>query len=197
MRKFFDSLASVFLFCWILSSCLLPLPAFAQEDKKPFLLSPTAGWYLPTSSKTRNAFGDSWFGFGVALNLGALGFENTGFEVAKVRLYPYLGYINGSKGDNAAHIVPLGLEARWNLAHEEESVIKPYVGLGAAVYGVKFHNRGAGVESNWRGAYGGRMLVGTDITKWFNLEASYNLISKVKDYDFSGFSINAKITFYF
>lgn len=165
--------------------------ARAAEDK-PFILSPTVGWYFPTSSKTREAFGDSWGGIGVTLNMEAF---NWSPGVGNFSIAPYFGLYYTDHNDNDAYVIPVGLEARWNLT--ESGILKPYVGLGAAVYGVKFEDRDAGVDTGWRGAWGGRVMVGADITKWFNVQAAYNLVSDVKDYDLSGFSIQGKFKIYF
>lgn len=194
MKKRFTFVVAVFFCCCVLLSVGERL---ALASDKPFLLSPVVGWYFPTDGKTKDAFGDNWFSIGVTLNFEALGWKKSSINSGNVKLYPFFGYIHASEGNNAAHIVPIGLEARWNLAREEDATIKPYWGLGAALYGVKFHDRDAGVESNWRGTFGGRLMAGTDITKWFNIEAAYHLISDVKGYDFSGFSVRGKVTFWF
>lgn len=170
-----------------------PSPARAAEDR-PFILSPTVGWYFPTSSKTRDAFGDSWGGLGITLNTEALGWDGR-IGIGNLRLYPYFGLYYADHNDNDAYVIPVGLEAHWSLT--ESGIFKPYVGLGAAVYGVRFEDREAGVDTGWRGAFGGRVMVGADITKWFNVQASYNMVSDVKDYDLSGFSIQGKFKIYF
>jgi hypothetical protein len=168
--------------------------AFAAGDKL-FFLSPTVGWYFPTDSKTRSAFGNSWGSFGVAVNLEALGWDLFSWEAAGVKLSPYLQYFHADKGGNDAHIIPVGLDARWDFA--QLGIVSPYVGLGVAAYGVRFEDREAGIDTGWRSAFGGHLLFGADITRWFNIEAAYNLISDVKGYDLSGFSLQGKFKIYF
>ncbi|MDR2175995.1 MAG: hypothetical protein LBO82_08705 [Synergistaceae bacterium] len=183
--------------------CLLCLPlvfaeaAFAAENKGDslFFLSPTYGWYFPASGKTKDAFGDSWGGWGIAVNLEALGWGTSGWEVAGLSLRPYFGYFHADKGDNDAHIIPVGIDARWDLM--QLGVVSPYVGVGVAGYGIRFEDREAGVDTGWRGAFGGRLMFGADITRWFNIQAAYNLISDVEGYNLSGFSLQGKLKIYF
>jgi hypothetical protein len=166
-----------------------------ENGKSLFFLSPTVNWYFPTEQRARDAFGHRWFGVGVSVNLESLGFGMSGFNAGDVRLYPYFGYFGVSHGDNDAHLIPIGIEARWNLA--QTGILSPYFGVGVAGYGVKFEDREAGVDTGWRGALGGRLMFGTDITKWFNLQVAYNIITDVEDYNLSGFSIQGKLRIYF
>jgi hypothetical protein len=143
----------------------------------------------------KNAFGSSWNGFGIALNLESLGSGLSEWEAAGLKLYPYFGYFHTDNGGSDAHIIPLGLEARWYMG--EWSVFSTYVGLGVGGYGVNFEDREAGIDTGWRGAFGGRLLLGANITRWFDIYAAYDLISDVKGYNLSGFSIQGKLKIYF
>jgi hypothetical protein len=182
------------LFCLLLLTSVFTKPSFAEADKL-FFLSPTIGWYFPTNGKTKNAFGDSWTSWGIALNLEALGGGIADWEIAGLRLQPYFNYFHTEKGDNDAYVIPVGLDARWDLG--KWGVVSPYVGLGVAGYGIRFEDRGAGVDTGWRGAFGGRLMFGADITRWFNIQAAYNMISDVEGYDLSGFSVQGKLKIYF
>jgi hypothetical protein len=186
--------------CFLGAAAVFAERAFAAEKgtekgERLFLLSPTYSWYFPTAGKTKNAFGSSWSGLGVAVNLEALGWGVFDWEIAGLTLHPYFGYIHGDKGDNDVHIIPIGLEARWNLG--QWSMVAPYVGMGVSVYGVRLEDRDAGVDTGWRGAFGGRLTFGADITRWFNVQAAYNLMSDVEGYDLSGFSLQGKLKIYF
>ncbi|MDR1742171.1 MAG: hypothetical protein LBR38_10085 [Synergistaceae bacterium] len=174
-----------------LGLAVLAAPAFASE--KLFIISPTAGWYMPTDSKTQNAFGRSWFQLGVSVNLSALGLSSGRGEF---KLSPYFGYYHANENGNDADIIPLGLEMRWRLPHADRD-FSPYLGVGAALYGVRFEDRGAGVDTGWRSAVGGRIAIGADVTKWFTLQAAYNYVSDVQGYDLSGFSVTGKLNIYF
>jgi hypothetical protein len=66
-----------------------------------------------------------------------------------------------------------------------------------AVYGVKFEDRAAGIDTGWKAAGGGRVMFRADMSRWLILEASYNAISEVRGYNFSGFAVGAKIKIYF
>lgn len=193
-----------FSFVLLLASLCLALyggTAFAQDsgeeekEQRPFFLSPTASLYMPTDGKTKDAFGKTWSGFGVAINTAAFGWEKPGFEVAGVVLTPFIGYYHADRRDNDAHIIPVGLETRWTLA--DNGSFQPYAGLGLSVSAVKFDDHDAGVKTGWKAAAGGRFVLGADIGRWLNIQAAYNLMDDVENYDFSGFSIGAKISFYF
>lgn len=174
------------------AACAFPGTARA-DDARLFFLSPTYSWYFPSSGKAKSAFGSTWEGFGVALNMETFGWSNklsSGF-----RLHPYFGFYHSSERGNEAYVVPIGLEARWQL--EEAGAMRPYFGIGLAGYGVSLEDKAADVDTGWRAAFGGRVMVGADITKWLNLQASYNVVSDVKGYDLSGFGIQAKINLYF
>lgn len=167
----------------------------SKKEKKPFFLSPNASWFFPSSGKVKDAFGDSWGGLGVGINPEAFGWKQNDPEGGKMQLSPYFGYFSAEKGDNDAHIIPLGIEARWAL--KEWDSVKTYLGLGLAGYAVKFEDRAAGIDTGWKAAGGGRVMLQADISKWLTLEASYNAISSVEGYNFGGFSIGAEISFYF
>lgn len=166
-----------------------------EGGKSPFLLSPTVSWYLPTDGKTKDTFGSTWSGFGASLNMEALGWKKPGWEVGSLTLRPFVGYYRADHRDNDAHIVPLGIETLWT--RPESGKFQPYAGLGLFVSPIKFEDRDAGVKTGWKAAAGGRVVLGADINKWLNVQAAYHLMSEVEGYDFSGFSIAAKITFYF
>jgi hypothetical protein len=201
VKKYGSCFWLVILFAWF---CLLLFccgTAFAEEGaeekpkRKPFFLTPNAGVYLPTHGKTKDAFGSSWTGLGVGVNPEAFGWDEPDFEIGGVALSPYFGYFNTKERGNDAHIIPIGVETRWVFGNDE--AFKPYVGLGLSVSAVKFEDRDAGVKTGWKVAPGGRILLGSEFNKWLNIHASYNLMSDVKGYNFSGFSIEAEITFYF
>jgi hypothetical protein len=164
----------------------------AEGDKKLFFLSPTLTGYFPTNSRAQNAFGSFWWGIGVALNMETL---VGGFEVGDLSFSPYFGFYHGAKHDNDAWIIPIGIQARWSLS--KQGSLKPYAGIGIAGYGINFEDRSAGVDTGWKAAFGGLVLLGVDITRWFNVEAAYNIVSDVKDYDLSGFSLRGKFKIYF
>ena len=194
MKKMSKCLIFVFLFCLVYVIAGFTGVARAEDEKKLFFLSPTISWYLPTDSKTKDAFGNTWSGFGVTVNLDALGLTPN-LSMGDLKLYPYFGYFHGDKGNNDAYIIPVGIDARWGLMNE--GVVKVYTGVGVAGYGVKFEDKDAGVDSGWRGAFGGRVMLGMDITKWFNIQAAYNVMTEVKGYDFNGVSIQGTIRLYF
>jgi hypothetical protein len=175
--------------------------AFAKEEnkkspeRKPFFLSPEANWYMPANGKVKDAFGSSWGGFGIGINPEAFGWKEPDLKLGGIALSPFFGYYSSEKRGNEAHIIPIGLEALRELSDDKN--FRPYAGLGLFLSAVKFEDRGAGVKTGWKAVPGGRIVLGADISKWLNLQASYSLMSDTAGYDFSGFSIGAGITFYF
>jgi hypothetical protein len=164
----------------------------SEDGKKLFFLSPALTGYFPTGSSAQSAFGSSWWGVGVTLNMETL---TGGVDAAGLRFIPYFGFYHGERHDNDAWIIPIGIQARWGLS--EHGSMKSYAGVGVAAYGVKFEDRTAGVDTGWKSAFGGRFMLGMDITRWFNVEAAYNIVSDVKGYDLSGFSLQGKFKIYF
>jgi hypothetical protein len=165
------------------------------KEKRPFFLSPNVGWFFPSNGKVRDAFGNSWGGLGVGINLEAFGLKKQARETKGASFSPYFGYFNAERGDNEAHIIPIGIEARWTI--KEWGDVKTYLGLGLAGYGVKFEDRAAGIDTGWKAAGGGRIMFQADIARWLTLEASYNAISSVEGYNFGGFAAGAKFKIYF
>ncbi|MDR2180697.1 MAG: hypothetical protein LBP21_10345 [Synergistaceae bacterium] len=164
----------------------------AEGGKKLFFLSPVITGYFPTDSSVESAFGSSWWGIGVSLNMETL---TGGVEAAGLRLAPYFGLYHGEKHDNDAWIIPIGIQGRWGLS--EHGSLRSYAGIGVAGYAIKLDDRSAGIDTGWKSAFGGRVMLGVDITRWFNVEAAYNIVSDVKDYDLSGFSLQGKLKIYF
>ena len=169
----------------------------AVREPSLFFLSPSFGLYFPTSGKTKDAFGDSWSAFGVSLNLGALTGKSLVVRTGSVELRPFFGYISGEEGDNDIKIIPIGLESRWHLYTND--TVRLYTGVGFSLSLMKFDIPESNIDTSWRGALGGRIMLGADVTKWLNLQAAYNLInvSRVEGYNFNGFSLRARINLYF
>ena len=168
----------------------------SQVDRSPFYVSPSLIGYFPTSGKTKCAFGDSWWGVGVTINPQAFGIDNVLEEFGNAELYPFLAYYHGEKGNNEAHIIPLGVDARWRLFRDRSDDFRPYAGIGAFIAGVKFNICPLNYDCGWKGTFGGRAFIGFDLSSWFNLQASYNWMSDVGGFDFSGFEIRGTFNFY-
>jgi hypothetical protein len=164
----------------------------AEDNKRLFFLSPTISGYIPVGSRARDAFGSSWWGLGVSLNMEALLGEA---DAANFSVSPYFGLYHGGKSGSDAWIIPVGVQVSWRLY--AQGSLRPYAGIGVAGYGIKLEEPAAGADTGWKGAFGGRLVLGTDITRWFNVEAAYNVVSDVEGYDFSGFSLQGKLKIYF
>ena len=172
-----------------------------QKETKPereprlFFLSPAAGWYFPTDSKTKDTFGNTWTSFGISLNLGALKGTEMIVRTGGFELRPFFGYISQEHNNNDIKIIPVGLESRWQLYKNDS--FRFYSGLGMSVNFVKFDIPSENIDISWRGVVGGRLLLGADVTKWLNIQATYNIVDKVEGYDFNGLNLRARINLYF
>lgn len=198
-----NKLFSILLFFAVFAVCCLSGAALANEEKekkerekKIFFLSPSVEWYFPSAKKAQDAFGRSWGGLGVDINMEAFGWgdKRPPAKLGEARFSPYFGYFHAEKGNNEAHLIPIGVDVRWML--KEWGNIRAYFGVGLAGYGVKFEDRDAGLDTGWKAAGGGQVLFELD-AKWLTLNAAYNAVTDVKEHNLSGFSVGAKINFYF
>lgn len=166
-----------------------------KAEKKLFFLSPSASYFFPSSGKTRDTFGSSWGGVGVALNPEALGWETPRLKTAGITLTPFIGYSYAKEGDNKAYIIPVGVATGWTL--KEGKHYRTSIGLGLSANGVRVKVPDEGINSDWKVALGGRVTLAYSLAKWLDLTAGYSLMTDVEGYSFNGFTIGAKVNFYF
>ncbi len=149
---------------------------------------PDVGLYLPTSSKTRNRFGSSWFSVGIGIGSvqpaqtsGGFGFDAT--------------LISHESGNSHAYIVPIGVQYRKALSADSNSV--PYVGIGADLILADLRSPVASddVHSGLRTTGGAAAILGTTINRNGYVEARYEFISSIKGFDLSGINLSAGIRF--
>ena len=85
-----------------------PEPMLAPDSvrrKSRFRIGPELNYFLPSSSKTRDRFGSSWFGVGV-------GFGSVRRTAAHGELGAEVFLLNNSQDDADAWIVPVGVAYR-------------------------------------------------------------------------------------
>lgn len=166
-----------------------------KKEKKIFFLSPTLGYFLPSSGKTRDAFGSSWGGFSVSVNPEAFGWKSPQVKAGGMELTPYIGFTRAKRGDNKAYIIPVGVATSWKL--KEGKNYATSLSLALSANGVRVKVPDEGINSDWKVAAGARLTLGYSLAKWLELTAGYSFMTKVEGYDFNGFSVGAKINFYF
>lgn len=175
-------------------------PGQQTDDQNPppprrrsrFRIGPELGLFLPTSSKTRDRFGDSWVSFGIGLGRISRAAENG-------RPRPVLGLsvLTKSRGDNRAIIVPLGLEYRVPLTRAtSESATVPYVGVSGDLVFADLRVREVNENiSGLRVTGGASAYVGTTFSDSAYIEARYRLIARTRGYDLSGLNLTAGFRF--
>lgn len=166
-----------------------------EQEKKLFFLSPTVGYIFPTSSKTRDTFGSAWGGFAVAVNPEAFGWDTPRVKAAGMTLTPYIGFTYAKEDENKAYIIPVGLATSWKL--KEGKHYATSLSLALAAHGVRVKVPDEGINSDWKVAAGARVMLNYSLAEWLHLSAGYNVMTEVEGYNFNGFSVGAKIDFYF
>jgi len=165
-----------------------PTPAPAPPPSQPsnhFYIGPEVGVFLPTSSKTSNRFGSTWYSLGLAIGPvsnvpqgGAFSFD--------------FGVQYQSRSGNHVLLVPLGAEYRIPLSQATSA--QPYAGVTADAYIVNLKSSVDNV-SGTQLTGGASALIGLNVGKNTNIEARYQFVSSVKGFDFSGLSLSAGYRF--
>lgn len=166
-----------------------------QKEKKIFFLSPAVGYFIPSSGKTRDAFGSSWGGFYVSVNPESFGWKSPHVKAGDMELTPYIGFTYAKRGDNKAYIIPVGVATSWKL--KEGKNYATSLSIALAANGVRVKVPDEDINSDWKVAAGARVTLGYSLAKWLELSAGYSFMTKVEGYDFNGLSIGAKVNFYF
>lgn len=154
--------------------------------KKRFHFGPDLELFLPTSSKTRERYGSSWFGIGAGFGSvtpeGLLGSWSGEF---------YLIH-NDNKG-HEAYIIPLGIGYRRAVVDRLD--VRPYVGASVNLVLGSFNSPTDGIPWGLRAAGGGSVLAGVTFHRSGYIEARYLAVSKMRGLDFSGLNLTAGIRF--
>lgn len=167
-------------------------PVQPAPEKKPrprITLGPEVGVYIPTSDRTRAAFGETWVNYGVgfrpielAARRGLFGFD--------------LNIISTRGTGRRALLIPASLIYKRAIGGGEPGEgITPYVGGSAGLLFADLRSDNFGISSGFRGGFGGSGLIGITYQRKAYLEARYQLFSKIKGYDLSGLNIAAGFRF--
>ena len=158
----------------------------ATKKRNRFRIGPEAGVYLPTSSKTRDQFGSTWYTLG-------LGLGNINRITAKGQTTFDLQILYQKKGDNHAFLAPVGVGYRQ--AFSQTGANTAYYGVTGDLYLADLRSGDYGVHSGLRTGFGGSALVGVNFGESGYVEARYLFVSRIKSFDLSGLNLTAGYRF--
>lgn len=169
------------------------VPASSSDDEdKPrsrrFRIGPQIGVYLPTDSKTRDRFGDTWLSLG--LGLGPIERLATKGHLAIDVALQYQQH-----SGNHVLLIPLGVGYRQPLTHNPDAKNVPYIGVTGDLYLADVRSQPDNVGSGLRSAAGGSVILGVNFGDSGNLQARYQFVSHIQSFDFSGLSLTAGYRF--
>lgn len=163
----------------------------SDEESQPrrptprFRIGPEVGLFLPTDSKTRDRFGDSWFSVGVGLG-GIREYRTQG------GISLDLNVITHKRGDNRALFIPIGLGYYKALA---PGPTRPYIGGSVNLYLADLRAPADGVRSGLRAGGGGSVFSGLTLSGNAAIEIRYYLASRIRGFDLSGLNLRAGFRF--
>jgi len=160
--------------------------ASSPKKRNRFRIGPEIGVYLPTSSKARSQFGNTWLTVG--LGIGSIGRVTTAGQTSFD-----LQVLYQSKNGNHAFLAPVGIGYR--LALSQSASATPYVGATADVYFADLRSGDYDVHSGIRTGFGGSALAGVNFGDSGFLEARYLVVSRIKGFDLSGLDVTAGYRF--
>jgi hypothetical protein len=156
------------------------------QRRNRFRVGPELSLFLPSSGKTGDTFGNSWFGIG--LGFGSIRRTNQRGELgAEVYL------LNHSHDYADAWVIPVGMAYRHPLGSGLRG--GPYAGGAVDLLITDLHAPDQGVDWKVRFGAGISPLIGTPFGNSGYLEARYLLTTKVAGFDLSGLSLTAGARF--
>jgi hypothetical protein len=166
-----------------------PAPAPPEPEAKRssrFRVGPDLSLFLPSSSKTRDRFGKSWFGIGA-------GFGSIRRTAKQGELGAEVYLLNNSHDDADAWLVPVGLSYRRPVG----SGLKggPYVGGAVDLLFTDLHSPLDDVGWKLRMGAGFGPIVGSTFGNSAYLEARYLVTTSVAGFNLSGLSVTGGARF--
>jgi hypothetical protein len=160
------------------SLAVTDLPSLSESghSSNQFLIGPEAGVFFPTSTKTRDAYGNDWTYITV-------GFGSAAQASAKGSISPYFDLLYNSHDGNTAYVLPLGIAYKQAFS---PSPVSPYYSIAALAVGADQQDNSLGIKYGISVGYGGRAALGVQLGKFAYLEAAYLESSDVRSIDFSG-----------
>lgn len=151
-----------------------------------FRIGPELSLFLPSSGKTRDTFGGSWFGIGA-------GFGSIRRTNPRGELGAEIYLLNHSHEDADAWLVPVGLAYRHPLGSGRHG--GPYAGGAVDLLITDLHSPNDNLNWKLRLGAGAGPIIGTPFGNSGYLEARYLLTTKVAGFDLSGLSLTAGARF--
>ncbi len=163
-----------------------PAPPPAAKRSSRFRLGPEIGLFLPTSSKARSEFGNTWFSIGLGLgDIGRISPKGqTSFD---------LQVLYQSRNGNHAFLAPVGVAYRTAISQGGANTT--YVGATADVYFADLRSGLYNVHSGIRTSGGASVLIGENFGDSGYLEARYLFVPKIQGFDLSGANLTAGYRF--
>lgn len=157
-------------------------------------VGPDVQVFFPTAGKTRDRYGDSWFGVG-------FGFGSVRPEGLLGRWSGEISLLHNKRTTRApertirheAYVIPVGIAYRRGLAKDIRS--RPYVGASADLVLADFNSPTDGIGWGLRAGAGASLLGGVTFGTNGYIEARYLAASRVKGLDFSGLALNGGLRF--
>jgi hypothetical protein len=165
---------------------LVPANEANAPRKSRFRIGPELSLFLPSSGKTSDAFGSSWFGVG-------LGFGSIRRTARQGELGAEVYLLNNSHDDADAWLVPVGLAYRHPIGSGLGG--GPYAGGAVDLLFTDLHSPADGVDWGLRMGAGLGPIVGSTFGNSGYVEARYLLTTKVAGFDLSGLSFTAGARF--
>ena len=168
----------------------VPAPETSPDQSAPrrnrFRFGPAVGVFLPSSSKTRDRFGDTWFSIG--LGLGSINPVSTKGNVALDLNLLYHG-----RDSNHAFFAPLGIGYRVALTPGTGTI--PYAGASVDANFADITSNPDNIHNSFNVGAGASEFVGVNFGDSAFLEARYYEFSRVSGFDLSGLSVDAGYRF--
>ncbi len=159
---------------------------------RQFSIGPEVGLFLPTDSKTRNRFGDSWFSIGIGI--GDIIPPRRGGDLSLD-----LNVISQAGDNRHAYLIPVGVQYRQALNRSQSvnsaSSVVPYIGVSADVVFADVRSPIDDAHSGLRTTGGGSVFIGTSLTSRAFVEARYLAVGSTEHFNLSGFDLSAGFRF--
>ncbi len=159
---------------------------------RQFSIGPEVGLFLPTDSKTRNRFGDSWFSIGIGI--GDIIPPKRGGDLSLD-----LNVISQAGDNRHAYLIPVGVQYRQALNRSQTvnsaSSVVPYIGVSADVVFADVRSPIDDAHSGLRTTGGGSVFIGTSLSTRAFVEARYLAVGSTEHFNLSGFDLSAGFRF--
>jgi hypothetical protein len=157
--------------------------------KKRFQLGLDVGAFFPTSRKTRDRFGGTWYSIGP-------GFSAVRRAGEKGRIGLDIDLMSQSKNGNRALLIPAGVSFTRALGKvDEEKSSHPFVGASLLAIPARIRSAPDGVDDNFKLGAGAAAFVGTTFGERAFVEARYMVTTRISGFSFSGASVRVGYRF--